>query len=404
MLQENLESLKKRDPALNASVESKASMLKQLKIEAAKLSKSPSCNISYKNSNNNLTLFNEDLVMKMVQSQQEFYQGDPNLKKDRFLQDQCKKSKKGYVDQEIFLKFNRIREIFMDASISDQKKKQEMIANAGEMSQLLKINKIRNRIKRLSKFDFGIIENEVEKSNTDSKTVYVENLPLGTNLEHINQIFNACRDIVHISQPKHHNKQIKGFGFIEFASEDSVLLALEKDNSVPSVLQNIPSNLDTQGLPRMIPLKVITKIKWLEYKKLYKECKNELLLQQQESLCSENDQLPRKPNEQLQGCLIRLLNIPKGISKPEIAIKLKNYKQPCFIDYIAGSSYAIVRFYVPGDKFEFLESLKVSEGLINEVMMKSSTIKIEELNGQEEIDYLEKVRQKKTNFKKHTKK
>ena len=59
--------------------------------------------------------------------------------------------------------------------------------------------------------------NQEEKLDTDERTVYIENLPLSCTLEHIVTIFRNCTDIVHISLPKAHNKQIKGFAFIEFA-------------------------------------------------------------------------------------------------------------------------------------------------------------------------------------------
>ena len=123
MDEEQLDILKKRDPSTNTEIPSRASQLKKIKSEAAEMSRYPSCNISYKNSNNSLTLFNEELVVKMLQSQLEFYLGDPNMKKDKYLQNHIKQSKKGYIGLEVFLRFNKIREIFMDASVSDTKKK-----------------------------------------------------------------------------------------------------------------------------------------------------------------------------------------------------------------------------------------------------------------------------------------
>jgi RNA recognition motif-containing protein len=154
----------------------------------------------------------------MLRKQLEFYLGDPNLKKDKYLQGFLKKNKKGYLDLTIFLNFNKIREIFMEASISDQKQKLADLVNAIEKSDFLKVNSLGNRVKRVSKFELdSTLANEVEKSSTDERTVYIENLPLSCSLEDIVHIFRNCADIVHISLPRNHAKQIKGFAFIEFA-------------------------------------------------------------------------------------------------------------------------------------------------------------------------------------------
>ena len=228
---EPLTNLHKRDPELEPSVTLEPSSStakgqkvgpgpnKILKDNAKSLSQFPGNNIlnrSYLSAN--LALFNKDLVIEMLRKQLEFYLGDPNLKKDKYLQGFLRKNKKGYLDLTIFLGFNKIREIFMEASISDQKQKLSDLVSAIEKSDFLKVNSLQNRVKRVSKFELdSALANDQVKSDTDERTIYIENLPLTCSLADIVHIFRNCADIVHISLPRNHAKQIKGFAFIEFA-------------------------------------------------------------------------------------------------------------------------------------------------------------------------------------------
>jgi len=213
-------------------------------------------------------------------------------------------------------------------------------------------------------------------------------------------IFRGCPDIVHISLPRNHTKQIKGFAFIEFATTASVQLAMEKDNSVPGVFMSEANKVEG----KLVPIRVMTKLKWLEYKLIYKDCKKTLFQNMDEESKGGNVDRCRKSNDLVLGCLIRLSGIPEGISKQEILIKLRNYKQPCFVDFVTGAGSGVVRFYTAKDRAEFLGMLKSREGLDCELVLKSSRVRIEEICGEEEKKYLEKVRIKKDKLKKETKK
>lgn len=166
---------------------------------------------------NTMALFNPEIIIEKIKRQLEFYMGDPNLKKDRHLQSFLKNNKKGYIDLSVFLNFKRIREIYMEASISDSKEKLKLMQSAGDKSELLKLNQLRNKLRRIIKFTFQLLSDNKDKEDTDLRTIYVENLPPQITQEDIADIFKKCGTIVHVSLPKMHNKQSKGFCFVEFA-------------------------------------------------------------------------------------------------------------------------------------------------------------------------------------------
>ena len=97
--------------------------------------------------------------------------------------------------------------------------------------------------------------------------------------------------------------------------------------------------------------------------------------------------------------MLKINGIPEGISKQEILIKLKNYKEPSFVDHIPGKDSCIVRYCSPKDRSEFLEIYKERIGASN-FKMKSQVLQVNEITGQEESDYLEKVKIKREKLKK----
>ena len=66
----------------------------------------------YREVDSNLVASDEDSFVDRIRKQLEFYFGDSNLSRDKFLCQLIEKDKRGCVDIEIFLKFNRIKSIF----------------------------------------------------------------------------------------------------------------------------------------------------------------------------------------------------------------------------------------------------------------------------------------------------
>ncbi|CAB3223894.1 unnamed protein product [Arctia plantaginis] len=132
-----------------------------------------------------------------ILKQMEFYFSDANLSKDRFLGDLVKKDP--YVPIELFLKFNKIRSLTQD--IVD-------IAKAMKNSTLLELSDDRLKVKR---------KTPILPYDADSRTVYVESIPVTASREWLERVFSDYGQVAYISLPKFKNSQkIKGFAFIEF--------------------------------------------------------------------------------------------------------------------------------------------------------------------------------------------
>ncbi|EZA52284.1 La-related protein [Ooceraea biroi] len=139
-----------------------------------------------------------------IVKQMEFYFGDANLSKDRFLSELLQKN--SYVDLKVFTTFNKMRELTMDVN---------RIAKALQRSTMLKVSEDGTKVCRLTPF--------TKKENMDECTVYVQNLPPDADHDWLTSIFSKYGPVVYVSIPRYKsNKKIKGFAFIEFDTPNGV--------------------------------------------------------------------------------------------------------------------------------------------------------------------------------------
>ncbi len=145
----------------------------------------------------------------MLRNQIEFYFSDENLLHDKFLQKFLIRDKDKGVPLTILDNFNKVKQILSD--VKDLPKRINYIRNAIESSNILRLNKKKNKIKRQNDFKLD----QIDYNEIDERSVYVENLPNNINHDLINVIFSRCGKVVHVSIPKFSdNKKPKGFGFV----------------------------------------------------------------------------------------------------------------------------------------------------------------------------------------------
>ncbi|XP_065656533.1 la-related protein 7-like [Hydra vulgaris] len=152
-------------------------------------------------------------LLKQARNQLEFYFSDANLRHDRFLRKEITDND-GYVDLKTMLKFNKLKTLTSDLSV---------LVKAVEISDSLQLNSDNTKLKR--KLPLPIIE------NVDQKTVYVEQFPNDIDHDWLKEIFSKCGTVEYISLPRHkHNNKVKGFAFIEFATQQEAEKACQMLN------------------------------------------------------------------------------------------------------------------------------------------------------------------------------
>nr|BAE87696.1 unnamed protein product [Macaca fascicularis] len=104
-------------------------------------------------------------VLADIAKQVDFWFGDANLHKDRFLREQIEKSRDGYVDISLLVSFNKMKKLTTDG---------KLIARALRSSAVVELDLEGTRIRR--KKPLG-----ERPKDEDERTVYVELLPKNVN-------------------------------------------------------------------------------------------------------------------------------------------------------------------------------------------------------------------------------
>ncbi|XP_017006136.2 la-related protein 7 [Drosophila takahashii] len=157
-------------------------------------------------------------LFNSIRSQMEFYFGDANLSKDRFLRRYVEQDP--YVPLEIFLTFNKIKTLTQDA---------EQIAKALSNSQLLELDETKLKVRRRTKLP--------DHRDVNDKTLYVEALPANATHDWLKEVFSRYGPVAYVSLPHYPGtRKIKEFAFIEFEKSGSVEKAVKAFAQIQGVL------------------------------------------------------------------------------------------------------------------------------------------------------------------------
>ncbi|KAH8274225.1 hypothetical protein KR018_009076, partial [Drosophila ironensis] len=153
-----------------------------------------------------------------IRAQMEFYFGDANLSKDRFLSRYVNQDP--YVPLELFLTFNKIKCLTQDV---------EQIAKALGNSELLELDESALKVRRKTKLP---AQREVK-----DRTLYVEALPANATHEWLKDVFSRYGTVAYVSLPHYPGtSKIKEFAFIEFERTGSMEKALRAFSQVQGLL------------------------------------------------------------------------------------------------------------------------------------------------------------------------
>ncbi|NXX79578.1 LARP7 protein, partial [Urocolius indicus] len=157
-------------------------------------------------------------VLADIAKQVDFWFGDVNLHKDRFLREQIEKSRDGYVDISLLVSFNKMKKLTTDG---------KLIARAVKGSSVVELDLEGTRIRRRQPLG-------ERPKDVDSRTVYVELLPKNVDHSWIERVFGKCGNVVYISIPRYKSTgDPKGFAFVEFETKEQAEKAIEFLNNPP---------------------------------------------------------------------------------------------------------------------------------------------------------------------------
>lgn len=334
----------------------------------------------------------ENIIRKKLKEQIEFYFSDANLINDKYLSRLVLINKEGYVDFTVFLKFNKINGLL--GEIDNYQRKNEFIRDALKISEVLKLSVDEGKVKRI--IPFSKEKNVLDC--IDNRTIYVENFPTFVDHDLFEEIFLTIGIIECISLPKFSETKVnKGYAFITFKDEEAVQLAIDNfNNSIPGQF------IKDKPRTKLIPLRILTKKRWLEYKEDFKKLKKEYFSNSDAEEASENngEAIKKvKPSPETsslsKACLLRLKNIDlKKISKKSVGLILRQIINPAYIDFSLNEGI-IIRFHKAQDRDFFISKKEEFMQLIG----KDEVIECQIVEGEEEDKYLERVMAFKVKYK-----
>uniref|UniRef100_A0A9J7XIR9 La-related protein 7 n=1 Tax=Cyprinus carpio carpio TaxID=630221 RepID=A0A9J7XIR9_CYPCA len=181
-------------------------------------------------------------LLAEVKKQVEFWFGDVNLHKDRFMKNVIEQSRDGYVDIFVLTSFNRMKKLTTDV---------KLIARALKNSAVVEVNLQGTHVRR--KDPLGESPNDV-----DNRTVYVELLPKSVTHVWLERVFSKCGNVVYVSIPRYKSTgHPKGFAFVEFETEEQAQKATEMLNNPPEDAPRKPGIFPKTCKKKTIPFEAI---------------------------------------------------------------------------------------------------------------------------------------------------
>ncbi|XP_041723913.1 la-related protein 7 [Coregonus clupeaformis] len=164
-------------------------------------------------------------VMADVKKQVDFWFGDVNLHKDRFLRQLIEESRDGYVEISVLTSFNRMKNLTTDC---------KLIARALKNASVVEVNLEGTKVRRQRPIG-------EDPKDVDKRTVYVELLPKKVTHDWLERVFTKCGNVVYVSVPRYKTTgHSKGFAFVEFETEEEAQKAIEMLNNPPEDARRKP--------------------------------------------------------------------------------------------------------------------------------------------------------------------
>lgn len=171
----------------------------------------------------------EELPSKLeanIIRQVEYYFGDANLNRDKFLLEQISKDEEGWVPLSVLLTFKRLAALSTDI---------EIIVNALIKSDesLLEISEDKLKIRRHPERPIPE-HNEERRKEIMSRTVYAKGFPLDIEMTELIDFFSPFVKVLNINMRKYLDKptktyKFKGSVFVTFEKKEQAQKFLEKE-------------------------------------------------------------------------------------------------------------------------------------------------------------------------------
>ncbi|XP_075539604.1 la protein homolog [Dermacentor variabilis] len=303
----------------------------------------------------------EAKIIKQV----EYYFGDFNLSRDKFLQGKIKMDD-GWVAIKVLLAFNRLKRLAYEENVVVQ-------ALRKSTSQLLEINDDGTKVRRSPAKPVPESSEELKKE-FDERSVFVRGFPPTATIDELLEFFGQFGHCVSVFMRRYRKtRAFRGSVFATFSTKDEANAFLAQESV----------KFDDQELPRFI--------KQGRQARQDKKAKNEAAEVEAEGGC------PEAPDIVL-GCLLRIKGLGAETTWESLRQAIEPFAKVAFVDYPRGQSEAVLRFVEEGSAQAVLAKLDAQGEGLN---IDGYNVTADALEGDEEVEYWKKVAAAKLDKRNH---
>lgn len=305
---------------------------------------------------------------KKVAEQIEYYFGDHNLPRDKFLKEQLQVDD-GWVTIETMLKFNRLKSLTSDVAV---------IVESLQKSQtgLMEISEDKTKIRRNPNKPLPE-NNEEYRDALKHKSIYMKGFPLDISLDEVKEWLSDKGAVENIHMRKGPQKTFKGSIFAVLESEDAAKAFVEradvKEFKGSEMIVMMKEDYFSKKMAERKQNRVEAKAK----AKTDKEVKQKQA--EEEELKSLNDQ---------RGCLLKFSGELDQTSREDFHKVFSDHAQIKWIDFTRGAKEGTILFH--SNAKEALEKAREAQGG-EDLKVKDQVVHWEVLEGDTEMETLKKI-------------
>ncbi|XP_012696251.1 lupus La protein isoform X2 [Clupea harengus] len=304
---------------------------------------------------------------KKVAEQIEYYFGDHNLVRDKFLKEQIQLDD-GWVTLETMLKFNRLKTLTKEEAVIVE-------ALRKSKSGLLEVSEDKTKIRRCPSKPLPEMNDEY-KDILKHKSVYIKGFPLETGLDDIKEWLGGKGTIENIHMRKGPLKTFKGSIFIAMDTEESAKQFVARDD--------VKKFKDNDMIVLMKDDYFTKKQEDRKHGRAEAKAKAKGDKEEKQKQAEEEEM---KSLEEQKGCLLRFKGDLGGTSREDFHELFAGHAEIKWIDFTRGAKEGTILFR--SNAKDGLEKAKAAKG--GKLQVKGSDVAWEVLDGDVEMETLKKI-------------
>lgn len=311
-------------------------------------------------------------LLEKIKNQIEFYFGDVNMQRDKFLIEQTKLDD-GWVPMSVMLTFKMLASMSKDADV---------ILKAIESSELMEVSEDKRKIRRSPKHPLPVYNEEYRKAQ-EARTAYVKGFPQqDTNIEKLKAFFKDFEPFENIVMRKYQDKdkklQFKGSIFIQFKTLEDAKAFMARE----SVKYG-----DTELIKKWSADYTLEKAQEREERRQKKTTKSKA---DTTADAADEEQTKVEEKELPKGSVMHFSDVPDQCTWEDIKENLgKLGANIAFVDFKIGDKEGWVRLQGENAAKTIIDKMTDSK-----VLIKETEVVCRVLEGEEEEKYLAKTKEK----------